>query len=59
MSATTIERRAAMSSTAARTLLSPRIAFGLLTSILVSLLASSSAPTRCMRPTRRVGASQR
>ena len=44
MSATTIERRAAMSSTAARTL-SPRIAFGLLTSILVSLLASSSAPT--------------
>ncbi len=44
MPATTIERRAAMSSTAARTL-SPRIAFGLLTSILVSLLASSSAPT--------------
>lgn len=44
MPATTIERRAAMSSTTARTL-SPRIAFGLLTSILVSLLASSSAPT--------------
>jgi predicted MFS family arabinose efflux permease len=44
MSATTIERPATKQRTTARTL-SPRIAFGLLTSILVSLLASSSAPT--------------
>ena len=42
--ATTVERLAATPRTKARTL-SPRVAFGLLTSILVSLLASSSAPT--------------
>jgi predicted MFS family arabinose efflux permease len=44
MSATTIERPAAVPRNTSRTL-SPRIAFGLLTSILISLLASSSAPT--------------